>query len=74
MTILSIGYEREIKFSWLARDLHMSYCNLRQRVLPTLLSWDCVQERRIGKERRISLSARGVEVYKRLKEIGEILG
>ena len=72
--IMNIGYEEEINMSQLARNIDITYAHVQKKVIPKLFAWNCIKDEWRGRERVLMLTPRGREIFKRLQEIGELLG
>jgi predicted transcriptional regulator len=69
-----LGYENEINISNLARYVIITYCHTFNKIVPRLVNWGCVEIDRMGRENRLRLTPKGLEVFGLLVEIREILG
>ena len=71
--IMNIGYEKEISLSQLSRNIDITYTHVQKKIVPKLLVWGIVKDEWKGRERVLTLTPRGFQIFKRLQEIGELL-
>lgn len=74
-TILCLGYAGETNTCALAKDVGITTSHAYQEIMPKLISWGCVEiDEKVGRLRAVRLTPKGEQIFKRLQEIGELLG
>src|SRR3989338_1198714 len=72
--IMNIGYNKEMYVTELSKALSITYSHTLTKIVPKLAGFGLIEQEKNGRKRVLRITQKGLEVYKRLGEIGELLG
>ena len=73
--ILCIGYEGKSNTFSLAKSVGITHAHAYKKIMPKLTAWGCIEiGEKEGRQRIVTLTPKGIQIFKRLQEIGELLG